>query len=248
MEFSGWNAVPAPAVVEHPAPEGPTQKELEAGDAFEAHLEARLRAKEIVAEYRDDPTLQPVEIGIINTLEEALATDNVEKLNGALRDWKVLREHDEDEDRVDEEQAHVAQLIQEEKEAEKAKKEEAKRLFVESNRKFQIQKGIFKTKGRCAELREAQVAYIKTRDELSAVMAEIKDPAFTLRAMADERWPDENHDDFEEKLRVIYNSIKSNLNFKAKKGKPVAVEKRAPAHTLEEMVSASLRKAAGSGE
>lgn len=233
-----------PAVMEHPAQEnGPTDEEQKAGDAFVAHVEARSRAEGIVDEFDGDLTLQPVEIGIINTLKEALATDNVEKLKEALQDWDVLCEHDEDEDRVDEELQHVAELLQEDKNvADEADKEKAKELFVDANRKFQIQRNLFKTKGRCEELHAAQVAYIKTRDELSAVMAKINDPRFTLRALADERWPDDDHADFEEKLDQIYNFITFKISEysapKAKKVyKPVAAEKRAPApSTLDQMV------------
>lgn len=146
---------------------------------------------------------------------------------------------------------HVAELLKEEDTAETVEKEKAKELFVEANRKFQIQKSIYKTKGQCEELHVAQVAYIKTVDELRAIVAEINDPAFTLRAMADERWAGENHDDFEQKLKVIYDSIKFKISgFKSKKvgAKPGAAEKRAPKPlTLAEQITVQLAKEAAGG-
>jgi hypothetical protein len=144
-------------------------------------------------------------------------------------------------EKEEEELQHVAELLQEEDK----KKEKAMELFVDANRKFQIQKGIYQNKGPRAELHAAQVAYINTVDELRAVIGEINEPTFTLRTLADERWPGENHDDFEDKLKTIYSSIKSKIaQYSPKAGvarKPVAAEKRAPApRTLADMLAPHL--------
>jgi len=155
-------------------------------------------------------------------------------------------------EKEEEELQHEAELRQKEDK----KKEKAMELFVDANRKFQIQKGIYQNKGPRAELHAAQTAYINTVDELRAVVDDINVdhyPPLSLKKLADERWPGENHDDFEDKLKTIYSSIKSKIaQYSPKAGvarKPVAAEKRAPAPpTLADKISAQLAKEAAGGK
>ena len=221
MEVPMWSPVQPAAVVEHAVPTGAnTSSGVEDDDVYVDAETGEALPPEMQASARD-------------------FDDTVEGLK-----WVQAEKEKEEE-----ELQHVAELLQEEDK----KKEKAMELFVDANRKFQIQKGIYQNKGPRAELHAAQVAYINTVDELRAVIGEFNEPTFSLRTLADERWPGENHDDFEEKLKTIYNSIKSKITHTGpKKGavrKPVAAEKPAPAlPTLDALVAAQMRRAAGSGE
>jgi hypothetical protein len=191
---------------------------------------------------RNEKTLPNEEGGM--TAEEEAAFEKFVAENEAKEEAEAWW-HAEVE-KQDRELQHVAELLS----AEDKMKEKAKEVFVDANRKFQIQKKLYQEKAPRAELHAAQVAYIKTVDELRAIMAEINDHTFTLRAMADERWPDENHDDFEQKLKTIYDSIKSIIsryNPNWVKHKPTAGKPAPGPSTLADMLSAKLAKEAAGG-
>jgi hypothetical protein len=152
---------------------------------------------------------------------------------------------DEEADKLQE----VAGVIQQDDK----KYEKAMELFREANRKFLTQKGLFQSGALRADLHAAQLGYIKTVDELRAVMDDInvdRYPLLSLKKLADDAWPDETHDDgFDNKLKIIYDSIKSKtVRYNPKAGvvrKPVAAEKRAPApSTLADQISVQLAKEA----
>jgi hypothetical protein len=238
----GFGQVPmqAAAVVEQPAPEGANDEEQEAGDAFVAHVEALNRAKRVVADFGGDMDLDPQEMRIINDLKEAIAADNAEKVMEALQDWDVRAEFDEDEDRVDEEQAHVAQLRAEDEEQARSqplkdKKEELHRLFRELYKLSEFQKPLYKAvKEMEAEenpkkreknktnywetwnrMVAAQKDWLGTLETLKALDAEIAalDPGHEFNTLANKTWyPDEPDRDYLCLYAMISRNFKGNIS------------------------------------
>lgn len=262
VEVATWVPVQAPVVVEQqqapvqtvaeqPAPaeeEGLTEEQEEA-DAF---FKLTDKARAIIADFGDENPFDPLddaEKSAIKALKEGLSEGKVEKIKQALEDWEAVQEQKDYLEEEDEQVAHVVQLLEEDKVVE-AKKENARELFVLANKKFHAQKALYDQKASRADLQVAQLDYIKTVDELRAVVAKISDPAFTLRAMADERWPHEKekHVGFEKNMELIYNRIKYKTeNYVPDEEvvrKPAAAEKRAPATlqlSLEDLLAPHMR-------
>lgn len=206
------------------------------------------------------PPVEPVEEKLSKEEEEAgdafFAKMAEKQLDEAAREWEA-----EEEDRVEEELQHVAELLS----PEHNKKEELQKLFRELNRLNREQHPLYKE---CENMRKelkatgiknpgywemwnrmvaTQKEWLSTLEALKALDAELRtmDPEYNFNTLANKTWyPDEPERDYWALYAMISRSFNSNIardkEMRANAYKASA-DKTAPASaTLDQLVMAHV--------
>jgi hypothetical protein len=206
-----------------------TEETQAEGDAFAKEAEAMQMAQRIVDDFGDDD-LDDARKGILGELKEGLQTGNVEQVEEGLRRWDFMDEVDAEEDRIEEELAHCAQLLEEDKahvaqvQGAESKMDELKKLFlklIELNNKqmplykacikmrkeLKIQREIEEAKGKRAGRRYGDSSYWPTWNKVIAIQKEWLATHEALRALEGEVAASDKEFDFQT-LAVEWNPDK----------------------------------------